>query len=176
MRSAGTRSGVNWMRWKSPPIVWATVLMAIVLANPGTPSTSTWPRASRATINRSSSMSWPTSSFFTWKTTCSIGAILGGGMVTGAPRSRSLLRCAGRAPGSCDRNGKAEADEELLVGRIRQGGDDPDDLSGTVQQWAAGVTGIDRGVELDEAFQRASCRDGHGTVQSGHHSRREGIV
>ena len=40
--------------------------MAIVLASPGTPSTSRWPRASSATSIRSSSPSWPTIVFLTW--------------------------------------------------------------------------------------------------------------
>src|SRR3954470_22199778 len=169
IRSAGTRSGVNWMRWKSPPIVCATVLIAIVLARPGTPSTSTWPRASRATINRSSSMSWPTNNFFTWKTTCSIGAGFGGGMLTVVPRSRSLLcrsllRCACCAAGACDGHGEPEPDEKLLLPRIGQGGDDPDDLPGTVQQWPAGVAGIDGGVELNETTQRLAGGDRHRAV------------
>jgi hypothetical protein len=36
-RSAGTRSGVNWMRRKLPPRAWARVFTARVLARPGTP-------------------------------------------------------------------------------------------------------------------------------------------
>ena len=45
-RSAGTRSGVNWMRLKLPRTVRASVLTVSVLASPGTPSTSRWPCAS----------------------------------------------------------------------------------------------------------------------------------
>ena len=39
-RSAGTRSGVNWMRRKLPRSAAASVLTVSVLARPGTPSTS----------------------------------------------------------------------------------------------------------------------------------------
>src|SRR3972149_7052496 len=53
-RSAGTRSGVNWMRLNWPPTTCANVRMASVFARPATPSTRTWPRASRATPMRSS--------------------------------------------------------------------------------------------------------------------------
>ena len=52
-RSAGTRSGVNWMRLKVPRSVCANVLTVSVLASPGTPSTSRWPWASTATMTRS---------------------------------------------------------------------------------------------------------------------------
>src|SRR3954470_18241507 len=59
-RSAGTRSGVNCRRLNEPPRTSATVLTVSVLARPGTPSSSTWPPARRATITRSSIASWPT--------------------------------------------------------------------------------------------------------------------
>jgi hypothetical protein len=39
--SEGTRSGVNWMRAKSPPTTVANVRTASVLAVPGTPSSRT---------------------------------------------------------------------------------------------------------------------------------------
>src|SRR3954453_1772322 len=174
-RSAGTRSGVNWMRWKSPPIVCATVLIAIVLASPGTPSTSTWPRASKATISRSSSMSWPTSSFLTWKTTCSIGAGFGGGMLTVLLTLDSLLRRACRAAGGCDRHGEPEADEELLLRWIGERGDDPHYLPGAVEQRPAGVAGIDRSVELDETAKGLPFGDRHRAVQTGDDARAERV-
>src|SRR4051812_14415697 len=59
-RSAGTRSGVNWTRPNVPPTTWASVLTVSVLARPGTPSSRTWPPASRQTSTRSSIASWPT--------------------------------------------------------------------------------------------------------------------
>src|SRR5436305_4627639 len=59
-RSAGTRSGVNWIRLKVPPSTPASVLTVSVLAGPGTPSSRTWPPASRLTSRRSSIASWPT--------------------------------------------------------------------------------------------------------------------
>src|SRR3954447_21847478 len=67
-RSAGTRSGVNWTRRNEPPRTWASVRTVSVLARPGTPSSSTWPPASRATSRRSSIASWPT---MTRLTSCS---------------------------------------------------------------------------------------------------------
>ena len=47
MRSEGSRSGVNWMRWKSPSRDSARALTAVVLARPGMPSTSRCPSLSR---------------------------------------------------------------------------------------------------------------------------------
>ena len=64
-RSAGTRSGVNWIRLKVPRRVCASVLTVSVLASPGTPSTSRWPCASIATITRSRKWSWPTTTRLT---------------------------------------------------------------------------------------------------------------
>ncbi len=64
-RSAGTRSGVNWMRLKVPRTVPASVFTVRVLARPGTPSTSRWPCASMATITRSRKRSWPTTTRLT---------------------------------------------------------------------------------------------------------------
>ena len=60
MMSAGTRSGVNCSRANVPPTAVASVSTARVLATPGTPSSSTCPRASSATSIRSTSRSWPT--------------------------------------------------------------------------------------------------------------------
>src|SRR5918992_1175732 len=59
-RSAGTRSGVNWIRRNEPPRTSASVRTVSVFASPGTPSSSTWPPASSATSSRSSIASWPT--------------------------------------------------------------------------------------------------------------------
>ena len=59
--SPGIRSGVNWRRRKLPPMTSARVRTASVLATPGTPSRSRWPRASRPTSIRSIIRSWPTS-------------------------------------------------------------------------------------------------------------------
>ena len=64
-RSDGTRSGVTWMRLKLPWMARDRVLTVSVLARPGTPSTSRWPLASRATSTRSRKRSCPTTTFFT---------------------------------------------------------------------------------------------------------------
>ena len=63
--SAGIRSGVNCNRENVPPKVSASVRTASVLATPGTPSSSTWPRASSPTIIRSTIGSWPTTTRLT---------------------------------------------------------------------------------------------------------------
>src|SRR3970282_972789 len=59
-RSEGTRSGVNWMRWKVPHRTSATAFTVSVLARPGTPSMRRWPPERRATRTRSSRASCPT--------------------------------------------------------------------------------------------------------------------
>src|SRR6185437_5692351 len=64
VRSAGSKSGVNWMRWKSASMRAASALTAVVLASPGAPSTSRWPSASRAISKRSVSAGWPITSPF----------------------------------------------------------------------------------------------------------------
>src|SRR3954452_5084529 len=71
MRSDGTRSGVNWTRWKVPPSTAAVVLIVSVFARPGTPSIRTWPRASRQTSTRSSIASWPAMTLRTSNRACS---------------------------------------------------------------------------------------------------------
>ena len=60
VRSAGSRSGVNWMRWKSASSSSASVFTAVVLARPGTPSTSTWPSHRSAISSRRVRACWPT--------------------------------------------------------------------------------------------------------------------
>ncbi len=45
--SIGIRSGVNWMRLNFSDIVSASLLTSSVLASPGTPISSAWPRANR---------------------------------------------------------------------------------------------------------------------------------
>src|SRR3954451_5233376 len=127
-RSAGTRSGVNWMRLKSPLMACASVLMAIVLASPGTPSTSMWPRASSATSMRSNRWSWPTMTFLTSYSTRSMGSLgaacwPGSVAVDGPPLSgwvtRDLLsvgRQAEAASGDVDGHGQADAGEDVVGG------------------------------------------------------------
>src|SRR6201992_639189 len=68
-RSAGARSGVDWLRPEGPPSEAARVLTVSVLARPGTPSSSTWPPASRLTSRRSSIASCPTMTrLISWST------------------------------------------------------------------------------------------------------------
>ena len=63
MRSAGRRSGVNWMRENEASRPRARVLTASVLARPGTPSRSRWPSARRPMVRRSIRPPWPTMTF-----------------------------------------------------------------------------------------------------------------
>ena len=58
--SDGSRSGVHWMRLNAPPTASARVCAAVVLARPGTDSTSRWPRPSSVTSSDVRSASWPT--------------------------------------------------------------------------------------------------------------------
>ena len=46
--SEGSRSLVNWMRWKLPPIERASARASVVFPTPGTSSISRWPRAQSA--------------------------------------------------------------------------------------------------------------------------------
>jgi len=81
MMSAGTRSGVNWMRANEPPTTVARVSTASVLATPGTPSSRQWPRASTATSMRSIILSWPTMTFLTSNRVRSSSAASSAGVV-----------------------------------------------------------------------------------------------
>src|SRR5262245_39454409 len=113
-------------------MAWARVLIAIVLARPGTPSTRTWPRASSATINRSSRWSCPTMTFLTSYRRRSIAAARSAPCARSVPfvcstRSsldpvaivgRSVRRGARGAAGDVDRHGEADADEDVLLGGV----------------------------------------------------------
>ena len=57
--SLGIRSGVNWMRWNDRFSVSASVEINSVLASPGTPTNSVWPRANSATSSCSTTRFWP---------------------------------------------------------------------------------------------------------------------
>src|SRR5690606_8032037 len=58
--SDGSRSGVNWMRLNCACSVSARALMVVVLARPGTPSSSTCPLESRPISRRWMRCCWPT--------------------------------------------------------------------------------------------------------------------
>ncbi len=58
--SIGIKSGVNWMRLNLSDIVSASLLTIKVLASPGTPIKSPWPRANRQIASRSITSRWPT--------------------------------------------------------------------------------------------------------------------
>ena len=63
---------------------------------------------------------------------------------------RRRTGCAAR---HIDRHGKADADKEILVGRVDDARDDADHLAVAVEQRAARIAGVDRGVDLDQALQ-----------------------
>ncbi len=58
-KSAGRRSGVNWMRANCACSVPAMAFTESVLARPGTPSSRTCPLQRRLRINLSTSACWP---------------------------------------------------------------------------------------------------------------------
>src|SRR5450631_51244 len=60
MTSAGSKSGVNWMRANLALMAWQSVRTVSVFARPGTPSRSTWPPVSKPMSTRSSMWVWPT--------------------------------------------------------------------------------------------------------------------
>ena len=75
---------------------------------------------------------------------------------------------AGGAAGDVDRNGQADPDEDVLVRRVDQGRDDPDDLSVAVEERAARVARVDRRVDLDQPLQeRSAVRFLEGPIQAG---------
>src|ERR1700732_791982 len=61
---------------------------------------------------------------------------------------------ADRARGIFDRHCKSDADEDALVARIQYRGDDPHHLAIHGRQRAAGISGVGRGIELDQIGQQ----------------------
>src|SRR5579864_411475 len=57
--SEGIRSGVNWMRLKPTSRIFAIELTRRVLASPGTPTKSAWPRVKMAARISSTTSRWP---------------------------------------------------------------------------------------------------------------------
>src|SRR3954469_254833 len=131
-RSAGTRSGVNWVRLNWPRIVLASVFTVSVLARPGTPSTSRWPCASMATITRSRKRSWPTTTRLTSYRICSINwAVALSWWVVESIGPRLVVALVGlerRQPDGCrgvlDGNGKSDAQERAGRCGVQDGRDD----------------------------------------------------
>src|SRR6266571_5288446 len=169
---AGTRSGVNWMRLNSPPIEAASVLIAIVLARPGTPSTRRWPRARRATTIRSSRWSCPTMTFLISKSRRSIW--LPGRTLVVIAVPFPLIRWDAE-PGRCrvDRDREAHPAEHLTRW-VDQPRDDTHNVSLLIHKWSAGIAGVHRGIELDESGDRLrKVGSGHRAIEAGDHAGRE---
>ena len=60
VRSAGNRSGVNWIRLNWAATILASVATVRVLASPGTPSRRMWPLHNSPIRIRSTMARWPT--------------------------------------------------------------------------------------------------------------------
>jgi hypothetical protein len=104
--SAGSRSGVNWMRWKVVRMVSASVRTVSVLASPGTPSSSTCPPVSRPMSSRSTMYSCPTTRRATCRTTPCTSAASAGATCAGCVRvPSSRLGSVGAAAGRPSRAG-----------------------------------------------------------------------
>src|SRR5258707_5374626 len=71
---------------------------------------------------------------------------------------RSERRRSDRRRRILDRYGEADADEHALLGRVEQAGDDADDLAVGGHQWAAGITGIGGGIELNQVGEKPRAR------------------
>src|SRR5205809_7762750 len=153
------------MRWNCPPTAAASDFTASVLARPGTPSTSRCPPDSRATAIRSSSTSWPTMVRLTSNSTLSSGFVELAGLICPLRVVRRSYLGSVSGPGAvsvaergADRHREPDAGEGVLVCRVGDRDDDAYDQAPRVEQRAAGASGVDRGVELDEP--------GVGTVDS----------
>src|SRR5438132_3780569 len=101
--SAGSRSGVNWMRENAIRRHSATVRTASVFASPGTPSSRTSPPVSSPTSSRSTMTSWPTTRFATsrvidWLSTASPVGVFAARVVIATPPPPP---CAPPAPCLC---------------------------------------------------------------------------
>src|SRR6185295_9741042 len=166
-RSAGTRSGVNWIRLKVPRSVCASVLTVSVLARPGTPSTRkwSWPTTTRLTSYRTRSISVAASPGIEEESVI-VGLVCN--VVLNAAKDLSatfeILRFAQEAKclegrhsrrrgGVLDRHGEADADEDALAIRVQDRGDDADHLAVHRHERAARVARVGGGVELDQVGQ-----------------------
>src|SRR5437660_1549248 len=79
------------------------------------------------------------------------------------------------AGGRVDRHGEADADEVLVAGGVGEAGHDSDHLTLSVQEGAAGVSGTDGGVELDEALDGAAVGEREVAFEAGDDARRKRV-
>src|SRR5438067_6617589 len=133
------RSGVNCTRLKSRSSVAASVLTSSVLATPGTPSNSTWPRTSRATTSPVRTPSWPTTAFVTSSRTARTASR------GSRSRARARLVLAGTGDLLADGlHGLGQGDERGLVGRrraVQEGDDDVGRATGARRDRAGQLVG-----------------------------------
>src|SRR5262245_10260304 len=80
--------------------------------------------------------------------------------VLGSGRARLILRQPGRAARNVDRHREPDADKDVLLGGVHETGHDAHDVSVAIKQGPAGVSGIDGGVDLNQALQRSSAAGG----------------
>src|SRR5829696_3843510 len=117
--SDGIRSGVNCTRRVCRSRAAARVFTRSVLATPGTPSRSTWPRTSRAATRPDSTPSWPTTTFPTSSRSAST-ASLGSG-TDDLLHGRHLGRQGHQLVVTSEGNG-GEGLPQALDGQTRAGG------------------------------------------------------
>src|SRR5450755_4902910 len=79
-------------------------------------------------------------------------------------------RYADRGGGVFDRDCEADADEDALIARVEYGGDDSHHLAIHGRQRPTGISGICRGVELDQVGQQTlTFRRAVFALQAGDH-------
>ena len=110
--SAGSRSGVNWMREKLRFVTWASERAVSVLATPGRSSSSTWPSATRPSSTSSSTSRLPTTARSSSSRMPAIVAAASVGLSTAGSSSRRAP--AARGPGP-DR--RLDRGQQLVDGR-----------------------------------------------------------
>ena len=170
---------MNWIRLNSPPIDSARVLIAIVLARPGTPSTRRWPRARSATehpleevvladddllhlVEQRAPSAARVGGRRGVHGRCSFGVDRHGG----GSRSAQYGRQAGGAAGDVDRDGQADPDEDIMLGRVDEARSRSRRRGRRGRERTAGVAGVDGGVDLDQAVETAAV-SGAGTSGRG---------
>ena len=170
-RSAGTRSGVNWMRWKLPRTVRGERLHRQRLGE------------ARHAFDQQVPLREDRHQHALEEVVLADDDLLHlvedalhqrGDIAVVVPvpwlSLRELLETATgrlRAGGILDRHREADADEHALLGRVEDAGDDADHLAVGGDQRAAGVAGIGRGVELDQVGEDALAFGASGIRASG---------
>ena len=148
---------MNWIRLKSPPIAWASVLIAIVLARPGHALHEEVAAGEQGDDHPLEQVVLADDDLLDLvQQPLHRHGVGAGGLGPGIVVHGSLLGLlvrgqAGAAAGDVDGHGEADADEHVLLGGVDERGDDADDPAVAVQQRPARVAGVHGGVDLDQA-------------------------